>query len=126
MERKRLRGRTWLAGLAAVLLAAPAPAQEPEGAERGEPGAGIDHGYWQWDYEWPFDREHVGDDDAWGPEWMPGSEADRDRFGRFDSDYDWNTDDAWFGDWYGDSDRWFGAGAGDPDPEAEREREGDS
>lgn len=33
--------------------------------------------------------------------------ADSDQYGYYDSEYDWNTDDEWFEDWYGDSDEWF-------------------
>ncbi len=46
--------------------------------------------------EFGFDTE-IGDDETFAS----------DDYGAYDSHYDWNTSDAWYDDWYGDSDGLF-------------------
>jgi len=67
-------------------------------------------------YDDRYDADDGGADDGWfhGDEEddLTGEEAydAEDDYGMYDSDYDWETDEDWFEQWYGDADDnwdWF-------------------
>ena len=83
----------------------------------------------EWDRQWGYHEEEwydpsdwfdadagveYEDDAAWGSSYTDYGYGDyydgEDQFGYYNTDYDWETDDASFEDWYGDADddwNWF-------------------
>ena len=86
----------------------PATAQDyPEDYEY-EPDEGVHEEEWYDPSDWGDEGgdffEDMDEDESW---FDVGDERYvDDDYGYYDESYYWDTDDEWFGDWYGESDEW--------------------